>query len=490
MVKLDIRGIYNDKNISRILLAVLFIINVYWFNQFSFNTLMGDDLGRWSHFSGPGSFAEKSLTFCEVNKYRPVFDAVHFMQFKLFSYDYKLFFYFNILFNFIVVFALFNTIKSCTKNNSFIAFVISIIYITSRFSYYNILQVNGILEALSLLLAILIVRACIEYLKTENLIYVLYFLILNCLITFTHERFIVLVPFLLMVLFFKKPSKFPNFFYGGVIFPFLLLVFIKKVIFKARFFDGTGGVPIDLNLLPKIKFFIKGCLNIFGLNFGPSYLNGISFWQIDIYTHGFSVIIVILYLLIIILGLLQYKKLNFDARKKQIQIFLLWVIAFFLLILGASVTFRQELRWLYAPFALYLILIAYILSNISLKPILKYLLLVTICLCIVRNDIYFRNNQSDVFFIYCEKISDSLYSETVQKYGTGLRNYSLYIEKNNDMNWPIQDSLFFVPYLGDNFKVNYVENIDDVDITATNKDKVILLRMQWPECKFINLTTK
>ena len=490
MIKLDFRGIYNDKNISRILLAVLFIINVYWFNQFSFNTIMGDDLIRWNHFYSKGSFLEKSLTFTTANKYRPVFDTVQFLQFKLFSYDYKLFFYFNILFNFIVVFALFKTIKACTKNNSFIAFVISIIFITSRFSYYNILQANGLLEALSLLLVILIARACIEYLKTGKLTYVLYFLSLNCVITFTHERFIVLVPFLLLVLFFKKPSKFPNIFYCGIIFPFLLLAFIKKVIFKARFFDGTAGVPIDLNPLPKINFFIDGCLNMFGLNYGPSYLNGISFSQIDINTYRFSVIIVVLYLLIIILGLLQYKKLSFDARKKQVQILLLWAIAFFLLILCASVTIRQELRWLYAPLALFLILIAYILSNISLKPILKYILLVTICLCIVRNDIYFKNNQSDVFFIYSEKIADALYSETVQKYGTGLRNYSLYIEKSDLLNWPIQDSLFFVPYLGDNFKVNYVENIDNVDLTATNKGKVILLRLQWPECKFINLTDK
>lgn len=484
------REIFWDENSTKILLAILFVINICWFYPLKFNTIMGDDLVRWSHFTGHGSFVDKALLYAPSNKYRPIWDIVQFIQFKLFNYHYQLFFYFNILFNFIVASALFSTVKRCTKNNWFIAFFISIIYLTSRFSYYSVLQVNASLEALSVLLVILIVRASIEYFITQELKYVFYFLLLNLIITFTHERFIVLVLFLLILLYIKKPYKYKKIINFAVFFPFLLLVVLKKIVFNSRFFEGTAGVPIDFNPVAIIKFVVCGFLNMFSLNVGPSYLNGIPIFEVGAKTHFFSAGIVALYIVVFALVLSYVRKLDSRERKDQVIIFMLWIVLFFSLILAASVTIRQELRWLYAPFVVFLIYFSYLLSIISLKPTLKYLLLVIICLFIVRNDVFYKENLSQVFFVYSQKVSDALYEETVKKYGTELKNYSLYIENSPFVDWPIQGSLFFVPYLGEGFKVHYVDDIQKVDLSEIDKNKVILLKLVLPELRFVEVNKK
>ncbi|QGQ98470.1 hypothetical protein EHS13_28110 [Paenibacillus psychroresistens] len=75
-------------------LISLFIINFMWFFKMGshFHVLMGDDLAAWNSFEQGTSFLSKALLNTDGQKYRPVWNLIQYVLFKLFNSKYQLFF--------------------------------------------------------------------------------------------------------------------------------------------------------------------------------------------------------------------------------------------------------------------------------------------------------------------------------------------------------------------------------------------------------------
>jgi hypothetical protein len=149
-------------------LLALFAVNFLWFSTFSFRTIMGDDLGAWSFFTGHPSFSELFLNG-SGGKYRPVTNLVQYVLFQAFSGDYRSWVTFNIILNCVVAAVLFLLIRRLAKGDNVIALLGGLLYVTSRFSYYNILQLNGVMEALSLLFLVLIMYVTVRFYEDSRL---------------------------------------------------------------------------------------------------------------------------------------------------------------------------------------------------------------------------------------------------------------------------------------------------------------------------------
>ncbi|WP_425806387.1 hypothetical protein ACHOLT_05725 [Desulfitobacterium sp. Sab5] len=475
-------SILSSRFITYIFLVLLFLFNFLWFYKLGFKTIMGDDLSMWSYFNNSSSI--KSLIFnYSGGKYRPIFILFSFFLFKLFSYHYTLYFYFNILFNFLIIFAFFHIIKK-VSNNSFIAFLISILFITSRFSYYNILQTTGFLMSLSLFIFLLIIYFSIDYLKSGKTKNAIFILILNFLIVFTYEIYIVLVPFLFFIFFNKNfyLKKIKQIIISSLVFlPFIINFSLKIFAFHSNALIGTAGQAITFNIARIITFFFDGVLNLFWINAGPEYLNGITFSSV---TKNINLYIAINILILITIFIFYLKSLKTE-KFSQAKLFLLFILLLFSLLLAASITIRQELRWLFAPFLIFLIYFSYIFSNIKTvgyrSTFIKYLLLLCFCMLTIKVDVYYKSYLPNVYFVSAQKISDSLYEQTIQKYGENIANFNVILIKNNNLNWPMlnSDSTFFLPYLQDKkFKVNLVDNTKNlVEVGSNNNEKIIALEL-------------
>ena len=141
------------KKINLLYLLTLFIFNVGVNSFMRIKLLYLDDLVTWSEFS---KMPDLQMIFnTSANKFRPVYYFVLNLCYKLFLPRVYLFGIFTLMLNFLIIALIFYMIKKMT-DNPFIAFCGSVIYTVSRFAYYNISQVHGIMEQMALGVAVLI----------------------------------------------------------------------------------------------------------------------------------------------------------------------------------------------------------------------------------------------------------------------------------------------------------------------------------------------
>ena len=222
-------------------LGVVAVLLIAWFSRFNFHALMGDDLYTWSFFAGNPSYQDVLLE-APGGKYRPVFTALQLVLFDLFSSDYRAWFAFNIALAFLIASVLFGLVRKVTRNDNAIALVAAIVFVTSRFSYFDVLQVLGALEALSILFLLIMIWTSIIFLRGRSIWQGYALAGLYLVVTFTHERYLALLPFMLLVVVFKRHLTMVA--RAGLLVAMLLppiINVIVKQLVNADLLMGTGG---------------------------------------------------------------------------------------------------------------------------------------------------------------------------------------------------------------------------------------------------------
>jgi hypothetical protein len=489
-VRLELNKLINSNNsiYTIVFILILFIVNILFFYGLQSHTIMGDDLFTWDFYKKTPDFIHSVITNIGAEKYRPVFNLFQFILFKLFSGSMPLFFWFNVLFNSLIITLIYFFTKKVTSNN-IIAFCSSLLYITSRFSYYSILEITGLLEALCILWLILIIYVVVLYFLEKRITWLYWLLFLNFLIIFTHERFIVLLPFIIAVIYFGpnvfKSTKQKWFYIGGAVLPLLLNLFIKKVIFHVGFLVGTGGTVIKMNLSTIFNFFRDGVLNIIGFNTGPAYLSAVPFSELNFPIKVISYLVFSITVYVFVVSIIKICKTDKSTVIKSLKVVCLWGLLMCPLLLSASITIRQEFRWLYAPYIIFILFFAYLISKYFNNK-QKYVIILLFLSLNLYSNIDYKKYLSPVYFISSQKISDSFYDESIKKYGYKERNFI--VEKYSSCEWVMPADLFFKPYVesGD-FHITYVDSIDKLDKSKLNKGRDFLYRLNWGTYQFIEI---
>lgn len=418
----------------------LFAITVGWFQVLRYQSLMGDDLTLNAFLSSRASFIEKVFLSAPGEKYRPVYHGAQYVLYKLFGDHYPLYLWFNICFHGGLAVLLYGVLARITRSNWLLAFGGGLLFVTARFAYYNIAQLLGFMEALALLELLAIVWCAVRYRETRSRRWLAWALIGLTLLLFTHERYLVVVPFLWLLVIAEPSLRWRHRIMWCIAFfaPVALNVLLKVLVFKGRFLLGTGGMSIKPDAASILRFWLAGMLNVFGINRGWDSLSIHDFPTLPPLHRGAGIVFAIAAFLAIAAYL-------WTDRREAVRIGVGWVTLVGALVLGASVTVRQEFRWLFAPFLVSLVFWAWALERLRPRT-LAYGLSFVLVGTGVFNDWLMRKDHGNLFFTSAEVLADSFYSVSLKRYGSV--GHDFYIEPFDYCDWVLPETTFFRQFAG------------------------------------------
>ena len=488
LIKIEEKYEYlKDVLFSILILCISIVVNA----GISIKGLYQDDILMWSTRRGVGFI--KYVFPDEMRKFRPVYWIVAWIYQGILNNNLILIVPINILIGAGIAIAVYFFAKRLAKSKE-IAFVLAAMFAVSRFSYYNIGQFLGVMEAMALIFALAMLYFLYGYINGKNDMNFYYACIVYFINCFTHERFMVLFPMLLFAVIVKEGRRILN--AAISIATFILIIYIRFMALKSFVPEGTGGSKVSETFkISDLIFSLKTeILYILGINTGQEYLCGIRFLDANIIAR-----VIIVISIIALIGFLA--KFTYSLIMNSEKLNLIWIkntLLFLGFVIGSivcsAVTIRVEMRWIYAPYLFVLLLIAYIygidnkltvkrfknkkigtsLSRIFHVSIPSVLFLATWAFCMIAADIYYRGYYGKIHIFFGQHRANSLANETYYKYSKDLSGKKIYIIKNY-FKLSKFDALEFFRAYNQDIREDIVTFIDNYkDIGQVNDDMIIL----------------
>lgn len=488
LVKVEEKYEYlKDILLSLLLIGIAFIINT----GISIKGLYMDDLLMWSTRRGTGFF--RYVFPHEMRKFRPVYWAVTWIYQGIIKNNLDFIVPINIVIGAGIAIAIYFFAKGLARSKT-MAFLFAAMFLVSRFSYYDIGQYLGLMEAMAMIFAFAMCVCLYKYINGQENRYFYYACVFYFLDCFTHERFVVLFPMLIFAVIVKKGYRIIN--APVAIITFILANYIRFAALKSFIPEGTGNSKVSETF--KLSSFFASVkteiLYLCGINTGPTHLNGIDFKDANIAVKILIIIGIFAFIMFICKSvysiLMRSKKIEFDWIK-NILLFLGFIIGS---IVSSAVTIRVEMRWLYAPFLFLLLLTAYIygvdkkitvrksknktigtsLSRIFHVSFVSAILVMVWGFCMLVGDMYYRGYYNKIYLFEGQNRANSLANETYYKYDKDLSNKRIYIIKN-DFKLSDFDALEFFRAYNPDIREDIVTFIDNYrDIGVVNEDMIVL----------------
>lgn len=459
----------------------LSIITIAWFSPFSYHAIMGDDLNAVMS-SQNGGFASSFLTafsHAPSNKYRPFTDILFRAEILMFGDDMLNYIYFNIFLEIVNASLLSFVCWRLSHRKTSLALLGGVLFIVSRFAYYNILQIfGGPLEGLAMLFVLLQVCMVVLAHQTKKPIYLFISAISYFGAIFTHERYMVMGAFIffsivLAPIDYKHRSS--RYYLACLPVFILFLNFAVKVFWlKSRFFEGGGGKAISFNLSQFLEFFRNGLLNLCGFNVGPSYLSGLDvlqtgFWGISLGSFFcIPIIAVVLYL--------WYEKICSDQGRCVFdrKVFFLFCTLLLSLVATASITFRQEYRWLYAPYSVFVIAICYLLGCLKSR-ICRNSFIALILVSAIALQMFYRQFNGNVYFFAAMDTAESARKVIINGIQEHPENKIFFYHATDNTKWILQND-DFCKYYSHNpgAHLNCIDKITDIQNGNFNMENIVV----------------
>jgi len=492
-----------------LLLLVPVIIYVY-FLKWKTNAIYGDDLYLFQQHEGLSGFSEKINMPVASGKYRPIHGlSMHFIM-DWFEKNLNGYYIFNVVIQTLNTF-IFAALVNFFLRSFFFSLSFSLIIGLSRFSFFNMSQLmnGGALEGLAItfflaslfFLIKVIKRNLLENELKKGLIYSIVFANLSM---YTHERYIILLVFIAVVVFLAPPLKKLTrrqrlTFSALAIFSIIINIIIKKYVFGMPFFVGTGGTNIEFSFSSAVTFFREAVLSIFQFNSGPDYLVGLPFSSLPQFSK--FLVVVLFGGLVGIFGLYFIKvrksfKLKQNTILPDFYIFIFLLALSGLFILPIILTIRLEQRWLQASYALFILAIIIALSSLDFKNTflkgLSFCLLIFLFLCI--DSTYLNRGGKNIYMSGSEDVVSN-FKRAIDAGVIRPKSSRLYIwEKQRDLNtesaikWDLAEGYFFKYYQDKRKEIVFVDSVYD-QIIFLNRE-IVDLTGNYLQDSFKTIATK
>lgn len=475
-----------DKNKNYLLLLLFFIaipfIIYFYFLKWKTDTIYGDDLFIFKQYSELHGFFQKINLPTVSGKYRPMHGLSLYLIIEWFQKNLDDYYIFNIAIQTINTFILAKLLNLFLKS-PFVSLLFSLILGLSRFSFFNISQLlnGGALEGLAITFFLLSVYHLTKALAKDELaasqkekqIYIS--VLFANFSLYTHERYIVLFPFIfLVVLLFPGLKALTQKQKANLCFAALasivLNVGIKKYVYSMPFFVGTGGTNISFSLQSAATFFVDAVLSIFQINSGPEYLVGRPFSSLPPFAKTIAVTLATGLLLLLVIYLSKSRRVMISKRKENrlnLYIFFSFLLLFGLLLVPAVVTIRLEQRWLQASLSIFILLVVIALSSLQFKSqnVKNGLFGAFIMLFLGIDMNYFHTGAQNLYMNNSEDLASN-FKAAIDKGVIRPNITKLYIwEKQRDENvenairWSLGDGYFFQFYRNKNVKILFADSI-------------------------------
>lgn len=431
-----------------IFITMLFILAIFVNIGIRMSGLYMDDLYMWSCY-GEQSFTEYVFPIGST-RFRPVYWFAAWIQLGIIQNHILWIVPFNIFFAGIIAGGLYLFAKKLSGSH-ILGFIIGAMFVVSRFSYYDIAQLLGFMEALALLfLLIIIYRLYVFLTEGSDEISFLIALVFYFLISFTHERYMVLLPLFFYVLIVKKSKDVKL--YAAAAASFIFIQLLRFLTIGTLSPAGTDKTYIENTFSAKsfIQNAFSEILYIFGINAGPEHLNGVSWADTDIKIKilvlgaGTSLLLFVLRYLVAQLHNLKQKK----SAMEEIWLSLLLFGAIAGCIVSSAVTIRVEMRWVYAPYMLCLLLLAHMYAVVRKSgeskrqrktqgmkiELSSFLPLILICVwagLMLPSELYYRSKYNNIYLFPDQLRINSLADITYGKYKEKIFGKKIYIIGNH-----------------------------------------------------------
>ncbi|MCW3124255.1 MAG: hypothetical protein JWQ38_3747 [Flavipsychrobacter sp.] len=351
--------------------VVAFAILYFYFLPFETKTIYGDDLAFYREHFTLNSISDWVNCIKADQKLRPVTGLLDRVLISLFDKDMHKYYVFNIAIQAIIT-TVFALIIDLLLSWPLFAFFISMLIGTSRFAFYNVSQIywGGPMEGLAMIFFLwmlyLLTKAFVRTGNTngQNARLMLCATMIGNFAMYTHERYIVLFPFIMLVALLypfvnQLTTKLKTIVCSASVLSMAANFLIKKYIYGFQFFVGTGGQHMKFSLATISHFLSDGLLSLIQVNTGGEMLVGNSF---AISEGIFQVIAIALVLYMAVVFIAYTAAARKNVRRGADQYSLLYMILFLAILmllnmLPAVATVRLEQRWLQAPFSVLILML-------------------------------------------------------------------------------------------------------------------------------------
>jgi hypothetical protein len=485
-------SLHKKDNFLFILSAIAVPIIIYFFFlRWRTNVIYGDDLYVFSSHENLKSFLEKISISVPSGKYRPIHDLVLHFIVELFQKNMLYYYLFNVFIQTINNF-LFAAIAYLFLQTRYLALLFSLLVGLSRFAYYDITQLlmGGALEGLAMTFFLSSLYFIIKILLNKNSApsqtqcSIIWSIMFANLSMYTHERYIVLIPFILIVILCSKELKVLNSKQKRglsllIILSVILNVVLKKYVYGMPFFVGTGGTNISFSFSSASTFLKDAILSILQINSGKDYLVGTAFLNLPMHDIVLVLISISCMLLIIapyLYGLWKIFVLKQENKYTDLSIFIFLILLLGLALAPAIVTIRMEQRWLQAPYSIFVLLIVIAASKYPFKnnfqKAISFLLFVIIF--IWADSVYLSLGSKNTYMGFSEKWAEEfkkgIDNNIIHQNTNRLFIWQDHIDSNtvNALNWVIGEGRFFYFYQNKKTAVIFVDSVYEKSHIASN----------------------
>ena len=424
-----------------VLLFACFLLLSFFVNKdVNIRSFYMDDLQNYYYFLRMDIF-KYAFSFSEAGlHYRPISYSLLYLIFQIVTGNIS---YINIVNNVISAFlaTFFYIFARHMKISNVLSIAVSIFYIFTHFSYFQIGQAIGIIESSAMFFAFLNLYFVISYLNNDNyerknrnnliLIYITIFLL-----CFTHERYasLFLVDFIAIIM--KRDDN--------IVKKEIILIALGIIFVLIRYLAVRTIIPIGTsksNVVETFEItrffeFIKDEIKyIFGINAGLAYLSGINFNDCSELIKKICYVSIVMYISIFIIYIIT-KITKRNTNKISFKIDALLLLSALMFVISSSVTIRVEMRWIYSSFMIFILYGSYMLDEIfkrNIKILSVIVASVFLVFFVSRNivELYYRSFYNNIFFFSDLRITNSLADETIYKYGKeDFKNKRVYIFAN------------------------------------------------------------
>jgi hypothetical protein len=355
------------ETIGFVLLGILLYV---WYMPFISVPLSADDVMQ-VNMAFEWSFFDSFTVAVNGVHYRPIHAAFAWITVRLFEFKIQYYFILNILINVLISFTVYRFLLKLTCKKA-ISMAVAYLYAVANFGLLGLTQVIGPIELLPLWMEMVIVLRFYDILTSEGnklmrsclLVIVCYAIAIHC-----HERFFVLILPILVVFFMRRHQlgkKLKSLVFL-IALPLAFNIIMKKFVLHLTFFQGTAAQPIKTDFHTIIFHAVKHIGYMLGIHNTDAYLSGSWIFGIPTWVY-IPVIISILCVAIVVVLYIKTvvitSHVQSETTLKSIKLSILYFLTIGVNIASSSATFRVETRWVYAPFAVALIWIVYMVNFI------------------------------------------------------------------------------------------------------------------------------
>lgn len=467
-------------------MGVIGALTAAWFLPVRFSTLMGDDLylDYGAHHGGYASSLTSALTQGHADKYRPLLTVFLVAFTHLFNGDYLGYRNVDLILQLLNTWLLGYLVWRVTDRRWTIAVGAMAAVTVSRFNAFDVLQVYGFMEGLALTFMILML-ICVEaaYRRSDASRLVLATVCFTAA-EFTHERFILLLPFMLVAILLApidlRSSRLRLAWCTLPVAAALLNYGVKTWAVHTAFFTGGGGQPLQPSPSQVLTLLGDGIVTIGGYNVGPAYLSG----QPGSEAGGAAILLALAFAAP--LGIVATAVVVQATRLAPLPA-LVWfrrgalgAALFGPLLLSASITFRQEYRWLYAPFVVLIVGAAWALGQLSRSRVLPLCLVVAVFGGSIAVDAFYRRSLSSVYFMAAQSRAEAVHADLIEGHRAQLSDVTVFFVSMDPtfQQFDLADGEMFAVYAPDaNVDVRFLTDAPSVCRTAGVRPERLIYRV-------------